>query len=374
MKTALFLLGAFAVCVIAAALVDVVPAARTWLLRIGIGSLPPEKAREAMCKKTLRWLRKMPAVPISDQTRFTLPERLRGTYKSRKVQSWQLAALMLGAGQAGQREALQAVQDRLLTGDGAWKQPVDRPDIALLAYALLRFAPDTDAVRPAMDAVYAFLCAQADGGTVPYDPRTTNKRFVDTVGMICPFLSLYAKTYDAPEAAALALRQLEEYTRLGLHPATGLPSHAIRVPDGAPLGVYGWGRGCGWYALALSEMLRCGVSEALEPAAAYARAVMACQQPNGAWSRQLLAEAGGETSGTAMLGHLLAQLYFRTGEEKLRISAQKAERFLYTAVRTNGEVDYAQGDTKGVGFYSARMTPSPAALGFALLLSEELNT
>ena len=72
----LILLAAFAAFVIAAALCDAVPAARTWLLRIGIGTLPPQDARKKMRDTAARQLRKMPAVPVSDLTRFTLPERL----------------------------------------------------------------------------------------------------------------------------------------------------------------------------------------------------------------------------------------------------------------------------------------------------------
>ena len=79
MKVCLILLAAFAALVIAAALCDVVPAARTWLLRIGIGRLAPQQAREKMCAAASRQLRRMPAVPVGDGTRFTLPERLRGT-------------------------------------------------------------------------------------------------------------------------------------------------------------------------------------------------------------------------------------------------------------------------------------------------------
>ena len=48
-------------------------------------------------------------------------------------------------------------------------------------------------------------------------------------------------------------------------------------------------------------------------------------------------------------------------------------RALLSATRKNGEVDYAQGYTKGIGFYSARMNTAPAAQGFALLLTEELG-
>ena len=372
MIAAIVLLSVFALCVIAAALVDAVPAARTWVTRIGIGSLPPEQARAGMRAVALRWLRKMPAVPVSDQTRFTLPERLRGIYKSRKVQAWQQGALMLGVEQAAEAAAVQAAQQAILTPDGRWKQPVDRPDTALLAYALLRGTQDPAAIRPAMDAVYTFLCEQAGDGTVPYDPHSSERRFVDTLGMVCPFLALYAKTYDAPQAAQLALRQLDEYMRLGLHPATGLPAHAVHIPDGIPLGIYGWGRGCGWYALSLAEMLRCGM-DVLPEAKRFAAALSPLQQSDGAWSRQMYAEKGGESSATAMIGHLMAVLFTQTKDEAYLQSAQKAAQFLYSATRKNGEVDWAQGDTKGIGFYSARMMSAPAAQGFALLLTEELT-
>ena len=372
MIAAIVLLSVFALCVIAAALVDIVPAVRTWVTRIGIGSLPPEQARGRMRAVALRWLRRMPAVPVSDQTRFTLPERLRRTYKSRKVQAWQQGALLLGLRQTGDASEVRASAQAILTPDGRWKQPVDRPDTALLAYALLRCAQDVGTVRPAIDEVYAFLSGQAGDGTVPYDPRSRGLRFVDTLGMVCPFLSLYAATYDVPQAAELAMRQIGEYVRLGLHPMTGLPAHAVRVSDGVPLGIYGWGRGCGWYALALAEMLRCGMAVQAD-AQKFAHDVLPLQQPNGAWSRQLYAETGVESSATAMLGHLMAVLYTQTRDETYLRSAEKAAQFLYSATRKNGEVDWAQGDTKGIGFYSVRMTSAPAAQGFALLLTGELD-
>lgn len=372
MRIALALLAAFAAIVIAAALCDVVPAVRTWLSRIGIGSLPADAARGKMRTAAARQVRKMPAVPVGDNTRFTLPERLRGTYKSRKVQAWQRAALLLGVAQSGNDAAVRAVREDVLTQDGRWKDPVGRADVSLLAYALLRSAQAPQDVRPAMDETYAFLCAQQSGGTVPYDPRAKDVRFVDTVGMICPFLWLYGEVYDVPQAKELCLRQLEEYKKLGLQGAAGLPAHAIRLPDGAALGICDWGRGCGWYALALAELLRCG-ADVTQDAERFAQSVLPLQQQNGAWSRQLLSERGIESTATAMLGHLCAALYARTGAEACKTAASKALQALRSATRKNGEVDYAQGDTKGIGFYSARMTAAPAALGFALLLTEELS-
>ena len=47
--------------------------------------------------------------------------------------------------------------------------------------------------------------------------------------------------------------------------------------------------------------------------------------------------------------------------DKLKTAAEKARRALLAATRKDGVTDYAQGDTKGVGFYSARLTAAPAA-------------
>ncbi len=366
MSIALILLSLVVLCVLAAALVDAVPAARNWAGRIGIGSLSAAQSVEKMTTVALRWLRKTPAVPISDQTRFTIWERMHGRYQSRKVQHWQQGALLLGVLQAGKTQEAQRFADSVLTSDGHWRTAVDRPDRALLAYALLR-GGDANELRPAMDEMYAFLTTQACEGTVPYDPRVPDKRFVDTLGMVCPFLALYAVKYRCPQAAALCTRQWKEYAELGLQQQTGLPYHAVRLPSGVPLGVAGWGRGCGWYALALAEMLRCGMN-VTDEARAFAAAILPWQQKNGAFSRQLTAEIGGESTATAMLGHFLAVLADRTVDAGCRRAAEKAADFLRASTRRDGQGDYAQGDTKGIGYYSLRLSPMPAAQGFALLL------
>ncbi len=371
MKFALIVLSVFSLCALVSVLTDAVPALRTWTGRIGIGSLSADAAYDKVRAMALRWLRQTPAVPVSDQTRRTIWERLRGKYKSDKVQHWQQGALLLGVSEAGETAAAASFAETVVDAQGRWRQTPDRPDYALLAYALLR-GGDARMLRPAMDEMFAFLSAQAGEGTVPYDPRVPDKRFVDTLGMVCPFLALYAKTYDCPDALGLCMRQLSEYADKGINRTCGLPFHAVRVPSGAPLGVCGWGRGCGWYALALSELLRCGI-DVTRQARVFADALLPTQQANGAFSRQLLAESGGESSATAMLGHFFAVLFRQTGETAYRDAAEKACAFLRSVTRRDGQTDFAQGDTKGIGFYSLRMSPMPAAQGFTLLLWTELR-
>ena len=364
----LVLLGAFAAFVCVAAAVDIVPVVRTWVERIGIGSLSEAQAEAKMQAVAKAWLLKTPSVPVSDQTRFTLPERVKGTYKSNKVQAWQQGALLLGVLQSGDTESVEAFLKETLA-DGQWKQSVQSADFALLAYAVLLASPDKAAIRPAMNEMYRFL--QTDD-TVPYNRNIADIRFVDTVGMVCPFLYLYAKTYDCPEARALCMRQLREYAACGVHDKLCLPVHCFRKSDGAPLGIYGWGRGCGWYALALSELLTMGADVA-DLAVPFAGALLSCQQDSGAWSRQLLCESGGESSATAMLGYFMQTLYGVTNTDLYKQSAVRAGNCLRSATRKNGMVDFAQGDTKGIGFYSSKLSPMPASQGFALRLTEVLR-
>ena len=364
----LVLLGVFAVFVCVAAAVDIVPVVRTWVERIGIGSLSETQAETQMQVVAKTWLLKTPSVPVSDQTRFTLPERIKGTYQSKNIQAWQQGALLLGVLQSGDTESVEAfLKDTL--ADGQWKQSVQRADFALLAYAVLLASPDKAAIRPAMDEMYRFL--QTDD-TVPYNRSIADIRFVDTVGMVCPFLYLYAKTYEVPEAEALCMRQLREYADCGVHHALCLPVHAFRKSDGAPLGIYGWGRGCGWYALALSELLTMGADVA-DLAVPFADALLRCQQDSGAWSRQLLCESGGESSATAMLGCFMQTMYSVLKTDAYKQSAVRARNYLRSITRKNGKVDYAQGDTKGIGFYSSKLTAMPACQGFALRLTEVLR-
>ena len=359
---------------IAVLLIDAVPCVLTWIERIGIGSLPEETATEKIKETAVSWLLKTPSVPLSDETRLTVIDRAKGRYKSSVLQSWQKAALLLGAGEAGEADAVKRFCDEQIE-NGRFKNFVRSPDFALLSYAVLFNAKDRQSLKGIMDEVYGFLKEIAKDGTVPYNVNIGDIRFVDTLGMVCPFLMLYAKTYGVTEAETLAKRQLFEYEENGMSEKTGLPVHCFDIKTGAPLGVCGWGRGCGWYALALAEMLRTSPDEELLSSAEnFMKSVMVHRLGNGGFSRQIPAEKMGEASATAMICHLSAVLYKLTGKKEYRECADGGASFIRLSTRKNGKVDYAQGDTKGIGFYSKKLDTMPAAQGFSLLLLAEVNS
>ena len=115
------------------------------------------------------------------------------------------------------------------------------PEDLLLAYALKEY----DCLNPQLEEkILSYYQNEKEQGTIHYRPWVKNIRFVDTLGMVLPFL--HACGWDD-----LAKRQMEEYDKAILNGV--FPAHAYNVETNLPMGVFDWGRGIGWYILALIE-------------------------------------------------------------------------------------------------------------------------
>ena len=341
---------------------DFAPALLAFVRRIHMGRWCDEAAwRAAAEKKALQWLRKMPPLPVTDETHYTILPRLRGQYRNAHFVCWQQASLLLGLERSP--EAKQLTRAFFDKSDAA-NAPYTVGN-AMLLYALLKngYADDPAVMRTARRYA-AEMLAMAGGGTLPYRPDKAH-RFVDTLGMACPFLTEYALLTGDGAALALVRRQFDEFDAFGLHPVSGLPVHCFDEKSHIPAGVYGWGRGCGWYAVALAEC--CDRLSGKDDYAAvlrqrmerFARDVTALQNENGSFNCILGADTRADSSATAVLGWFLA----RAGQPE---AAARAKRYLMSVTRRSGEVDFAQGDTMGEGNYSRRFEPLPFAQGFAL--------
>ncbi|MEO3945387.1 glycoside hydrolase family 88 protein [Gorillibacterium sp. CAU 1737] len=378
---------------VAVALTDLVPVFRTWQARIHIGRHSNREAWTHLVQgKAVGWVRRTPTVRLTDQTRLTLLDRLRGNYSRSSIQQWQEGALLLGLGdllrleeedRTGPYKQIQRELDRylerLVGSDGNWRTPPAHVDAAILAYALMRLpGRDPDHYRPAYDAVWAMIREHlGDDGTVGYRKSMMKYRYVDTVGFICPFLTAYGIRYGKEECVELALRQLRAYERHGLHPGLFIPSHAYEVKTKAPLGLYGWGRGLAWFALGLADTLRELPARHPERAAlertvaGYALAVLREQQPGGHWSWTVMREeAIPDSSATAALAWFLTQAASLDAVSRECLAgAERALHHLMKVTRRDGVIDFSQGDTKDIGVYSTRFDILPFTQGFALRAS-----
>ncbi len=336
----------------------------------------PDKHAQAVTCICRKWAVKTPVLRIRKPCRYLLIDRIRGRYGKTMVQSWQRAGCILGlldAGGAENEDAAKRALSACLTERGSWAAPVNRIDYAMLAYAVLRAERNSARIKPAMDAMLNCLndnlCAD---GMLSYSVgKTGRKRFVDTLGLACPFLARYGRVYGKPEYMSLAVHELGTYRERGL--VQGLPMHCYDAESGLPIGIIGWGRGAGWYMLGLADTWDelpdgTGKNEVMGWLIEEADRLMAFERKDGGFSATLQTMEQYESSATAMLGYVYAHLADISGEKKYRDVAERCLGRLRLATRIDGVVDECQGDTIAPGIMSERYAEMPFAQGMTLRL------
>ena len=341
-----------------------------WQSRIHIGRWQ-DKAdwQKAVGKKCQQWLTHTPTVPIKDHGRLILWDIIRRKYSSPTIQSWQKAGLVLGICSNSENCSFDFYHQ--IAKESIYASP--HIDAALMAYAILAsFSKKADELKPLMDEVYQrILDTKGDNDTVPYRKGQVSIRFVDTLGFICPFLTIYAKTYKVDDATLLAQKQLVEYDK-ALLPNWGFPAHAFNIKQNAPLGLFDWGRGVGWYIIALLGMQRHTSDyesklKLEERILALGDKLLLCELPAGGFSHQLFnASTPAEGSATVLATLLFKQCYKITNDGKYSKAVDSSLKRLMKMTRRNGALDGCQGDTKGIGFYSSRFDIMPFAQGVLL--------
>ena len=349
--------------------------------RYHIGRWPDAGAwRKAVIRRAIRWTVKTPVVKITDNNRYLLLDMLQGRYRSNTIQSWQTAGLLLGLQSAGNAEADAAVQkalDTLLDGRGMFRTKPTNVDCGMLAYSMLKTC-DPEKIRPAMDFAAELIRSRAgmDGTLVYVNDVTSDERYVDTVGLVCPFLARYGRVYHKPEFTKLATDQLRAFSAHGLEQNTLLPNHAYSVSRKLPLGVYGWGRGAGWYTLGLIDTypeLPDGEDKVWLKShiRAVADSYLQFQRPDGGFGHILQLQNGYDSSATAALAYFYRQCAHIFEDSRYADAADRCLTKLRSVTRITGAIDWCQGDTKGIGVFSQTYDVLPFAQGLALRASKK---
>ena len=320
-----------------------------------------------------KWLPNPPTVPISDNNNLILLDILKGKRKRKTVQSWQTAGLILGITEydsSNNKKFIEAV-NYYINNQGMWRVKPTHIDNALLSYSFLKNYPDKEFLKPAMDYMIAviknFKCSD---GMIAYSNRK-NLRYVDTLGMICPFLILYSKIYGTPEYAKLSINQITLYNKNGLYKNSFLPSHAFETKHNLPMGVFGWGRGCGWYILGIidsylelndskmKEKLRKNILEIAEYYSSF-------QRNDGGFGVFLQDENTYDSSATAIFSYFYFHCYLISKKSQFKDIGVRCLDILKRNTRKSGVLDHCQGDTKDVGIFSMRYDRMPFAQGLTL--------
>ena len=327
-------------------------------------------------KTAVRWLKRTPTVKITENSRYMLLDFVTGKYKSHTIQSWQKAALILGllnSNRDDYREKAKAAAKAMLDESGQWKRKPVAVDCGMLSYAVLKSADDPDQVKAAMDESLRIIKRNMnDEGMISYTGGCENPdMYVDTVGLVCPFLMLYARIYGNAELEEIAYRQLEMFHRYGLYTGTALPNHAFHVKSKLPLGVYGWGRGTAWYMIGLmdsypllrNEEHKVRVKQWLTEAA---DCYLDYQRKDGGFGAILQRTQTYDSSVTCAMAWFYAEMGDICQCEEYIKASEKCLKKLLNCTRITGAIDLCQGDTKDIGVFAQTYDIMPFAQGMIL--------
>ena len=359
-------------------LIDIIPIMKTWASRIHIGRYDNKDIwKNVIAKESIKWLNNTPKIKVTDNTRLVIIDKLKGNYSKSAIQHWQHAALLLGLNEGGDNKANESINKYLnshFDGNGQWKEKPEFVDCAILSYAIMKY-DTSDKYKPSLDYTYELIKELVgEDNTVKYRESMPNYRYVDTVGFISPFLVKYGLKYNDEKAIELGIKQITEYYKYGFDSDNNIPFHAYDVNNKYKLGLCGWGRGLGWFAIGLIDAWRelpnnnkyKNILE--EIVIKYANTILKVQLDNGGFGWTVTRkETRIDSSTTATLGYfLVCASEIEEITESCLEGYNKAIKYLMSVTKKNGEIDFSQGDTKDIGVYSILFDILPFAQGFAL--------
>lgn len=379
---ALFIL--LLIIVVGIIVIDAIPQFNVWQSRIKIGRYADHESwRHKVSECSKKWIFNTPTIKLTDNNRLIIIDIIKGNYKRKAIQYWQEAALLLGLNEEYKSTRSETTKviistylDSKLNADGTWKSQPNQIDGVILGYAILSVPfIDVNKYKPSFDAIYnLILSLKGDDGTIAYKSHVKQFRYVDTIGFICPFLIEYGLKFNHDEAIDFAVKQITEFNKYAMLNDTFIPCHTYHLESKLPVGLFGWGRGLGWYAIGLidawkalpeSDSRKSVLSDCV---IRFAKDAAQYQDKDGSWHWLIFNAASQRDSSTVAT---LAWFYSNaaTITEIADLSTQvkqKALQYLMKVTQRNGAIDFSQGDTKGIAIHSQEFSILPFTQGFVL--------
>jgi unsaturated rhamnogalacturonyl hydrolase len=371
--------------------IDIIPIFKDWLSRIHIGrNMDKFNWSNKITNRGSKWLNNTPKIKVTDNTRLTIIDILTGNYSKDSIQHWQEASILLGLAEFLKYNHNEEIEqeiikflDSKIDNRGQWIIKPEYIDGAILAFAIMKLDfIDNKKYKNALDYILEMIRIHiGTDGTVMYRKNMEGYRYVDSIGFICPFLVSYGVKYQNAECIDLAIKQIKDYEKFGMLYNHNIPCHAYKVENKAPLGLYGWGRGLGWYAIGLidswAELPEKNKYKSVleESVKKFALSALAFQKDNGSWNWTVTrAESRPDSSTTATLAwFMLNASKVNEIECDCLNSTEKAINYLMSVTRRNGAIDFSQGDTKDIGVYSMLFNILPFTQGFSIRVINLFN-
>lgn len=254
----------------------------------------------------------------------------------------------------------------LITNEGQLKFKVDKVDQATLGLVFLRLYEITKKGHylEASKIIYQHISFfKKEDGLYRYR-KELDVFFIDTVGLLCPFLILYAEITSNESIKIEAERQVQFALEYCTGPNQGLAFHAYDLIHNQPLGSVNWARGMGWLLLGLSSVsINSDDKQFMNAMEHYLKVLNNLKEDYGFWA-QFLGHTNDKTidsSGSLMF------LYSFMKCGLININKSLIESLIVLCVDIDGKVQMVSGDTIYINKYSR--VKSVSELGQGLMLS-----
>ncbi len=253
--------------------------------------------------------------------------------------------------------------DDLIDVNGKPKFVLDKVDQIPFGLASLKLYEEFGEVKYLSFAkfIFRFITTSVDAdGLLPYR-KGQNKILNDVLGMSVPFLLEFAKIDNNENALNIARQQLTYYVHYGVDKETFLPTHAVNREEKIKIGPVNWGRGVGWYFIALSTFHK----ETGEFDAEYkgiVKTLLSIKNSEKLWSQFPGSDDVFDASSSTLFIYaiLLNKPNFASKKDILEL--------LKPYLSVEGEILHTSGDTYALNRYSNTFGESELSQGLLLLI------
>lgn len=180
----------------------------------------------------------------------------------------------------------------------------------------------------------------------------------DVLGLTVPFLMEYYKLTGNEASMLIAKQQMQHFIERGIDEKTFVPAHGIDLTTRLKVGSINWGRGIGWFFIALKALYEFDGSFKTEYFG-LTETLLAATNGEGLWSQFPGSSDYFDASTTTMF------LYCLPAEEyNLSEMLKKLDKY----VTKDGFIKQTSGDTYGANSYSRTFGKSEFSQGMMLLL------
>lgn len=250
-----------------------------------------------------------------------------------------------------------------------FKNQIHYTDQVSMGMVILKLYKKTnkEIYKKACDELIDYLINSVDKkhGIILYR-KNQDFHYVDILGMICPFILMYAEIFNRHDLIELSNHQIRFYIKNGLT-TSHLPYHGLDLVNLAPIGSSNWGRGLGWYSLALSATIAYTNPETNPDYNFFQKEIDALEaslqlyKQDHYWGQFLGISKKWHTDTSAS-----TMIFYSLTLAGYKYNYKDFYKFIKPLTRKDGTADFTSGDTEDINIYSREYGISELTQGLLL--------